>query len=337
MLSAAATTKPRAPRRPRHNRQKALGGSEIAAVMGLSPWMSPVQLWKEKTGRAAPPPVDPVREGILRRGQRLEPIVREMAIDKLRQRGLRVELISKNRRVYDEQLPWLTSEIDFEVVLDGVVEIDGAEVVFRDEPVTADCKTATGHARRAWGEEDTDAIPLYYTAQFMQGLGLTGRQRCLCAALIGLDDVALYWVQREDDIVAAMRARAVDFWVNHVQADVAPDPIKYADITELYPVDNGRTLEATDEIAAAAREHRSLGLQMKALDARRQALALQIGDYLEAHRTLTIGGRPAYTLATSDTARLNLAALRRDHGDLLALYEERGTTRALRPNNNFRG
>ena len=305
--------------------------------MGISPWQTPVELWKDKTGRAEPRPADPIREGILRRGQRLEPIVREMAIDKLRQRGLQVELIAKNKRYFDPELPWLTSEIDFELVLSGVTEIAGAEVSFNGEPVTADCKTAAGFARRAWGVEDTDDMPLYYAAQFMQGLGLTGRRRCLCAALIGLDDVALYWVERDDVTIAAMRQRAHSFWVDHVLADVPPDPIRYADISELYPVDNGRTVEATEEIAAAAREHRSLGLQIKALDARRQALALQIGDYLEDFKTLTIGGRPAYSLASSESVKVDMAAMRRAHPGLVALFEERGQTRSLRPNNNFRG
>lgn len=332
MTAAAA-----APRVKRHDRRKYLGGSEIAAVMGISPWQTPVDLWRAKTGREEPRKVDPVREGILRRGRKLEPIVRAMAIDKLRQRGLGVELVAKNKRYYDRDLPWLTSEIDFEVILSGVAEVDGTEVRFDRELVTADCKTAAGFARRHWGDEDTDAMPLYYAAQFMQGLDLTGRDRCLCAALIGLDDVALYWVTRDDVTIAAMRERAEVFWVDHVLADVPPAPIKYADISELYPVDNGRTLEATEDIAAAARQHRSLGLQVKALEAQRAALALEIGDYLREFQTLTIDGKTAYTLSTSDRTVVNLEALRRQHAGLVALFEERTSTRILRPNTHFRG
>jgi putative phage-type endonuclease len=330
-------TPARAPRQRRHDRRKFLGGSEIAAVMGISPWQTPVELWKDKTGRAEPRAFDAAREGILRRGKRLEPIVRAMAIDKMRERGLQVELVAKNRRYYDREMPWLTSEIDFEVVLSGVAEIDGTEVRFSRELVTADCKTAAGFARRHWGQEDTDAMPLYYAAQFMQGLDLTGRDRCLCAALIGLDDVALYWVTRDDVTIGAMRQRAQSFWVDHVLADVPPDPIKYADIRELYPVDNGRTLEATEEIAAAAREHRSLGRQIKTLEAQRDALALEIGDYLQEFQTLTIDGKKACTLTGGESVRVDLAAMRRQHDGLVALFEERKPTRVLRHNTNFRG
>ncbi len=328
---------PNAKPRTRFNRDKVLGATDIGAVLGISPWKTPVELWKEKTGRAAPRRADPIREGIFRRGKRLEPIVRAMSVDKLQQRGLQVELVGKNQRYYDRELPWLTSEIDFEVILSGVAEIDGVEVRFNRELVTADCKTTAGFARRHWGAEDTDAIPLHYAAQFMQGISLRNVDRCLCAALIGLDDVALYWITRDDVTIAAMRQRAEAFWVDHVLADIPPDPIRYADISELYPVDNGRTLEATDEIAAAAREHRSLGLQVKALEAQRAALALQIGDYLREFQTLTIDGEKAYTLSTTETTRLDVAALRREHADLAALFEDTTSARVLRPNTHFRG
>lgn len=331
---SAAAAKPRA--KP-HDRRKFLGGSEIAAVLGISPWTTPVELWQAKTGRGKVRPVDPIREGILRRGRRLEPIVRAMAIDKLRERGLQVELVAKNKRYFDATLPWLTSEIDFEVILSGVAEVDGVEVRFNRELVTADCKTAAGFARRHWGEEDTDAMPVYYAAQFMSGLDLTGLDRCLCAALIGLDDVALYWISRDDVTIAAIRQRAKAFWVDHVLADVPPDAIKYSDISELYPVDNGRTLEATDDIAAVARQHRSLGLQVKALEAQRAGLALEIGDYLREFQTLTIEGRTAYTLNSSERTSVNLEALRRQHAGLVELFEERKPTRILRPNTHFRG
>lgn len=331
---STTATKPRA--KP-HDRRKFLGGSEIPAVLGISPWQTPVELWKAKTGRAEPRIVDPVREGILRRGRRLEPIVRAMAIDKLRQRGLQVELVAKNKRYFDAEMPWLTSEIDFEVILSGVAEVDGVEVRFDRELVTADCKTAAGFARRHWGEEDTDAMPVYYAAQFMQGIDLVGVDRCLCAALIGLDDVALYWIARDDVTIAAMRQRAESFWVENVLGDVAPEPVKYSDISELYPVDNGRTLEATDEIADAARQHRSLGLRVKALEAQRAALALEIGDYLREFQTLTVDGKKAYTLNSSERTTVNLEALRRQHPGLVALFEERTPTRILRPSTHFRG
>ena len=327
----------RKPRAKKHDRRKMLGGSDAAAVMGLSPWATPVQLWMEKTGRAPERKPDPIRERILNRGKKLEPIVLAMVVDKLRERGVEVEIVAKNRRYADVSYPWLSVEIDFELALTGTLTINGEDVRFDEHLVNGDCKTVTGFARKKWGDEDTEDVPIEYAAQFMAGLGVTGREFCLVAALIGLDDVAIYWLKRDEVTLNGMWPKLVDFWEQHVLADVPPDPLKYSDITALYPVDNGRTVEATPEVAEAARAHRQIGLQIKRLEAQREMHQLALGEYLADFKTLTIDGRPAYTLASFESRAIDTAALRRQHPSIAALYERRDMVRALRPNTNFRG
>ncbi|MGH3923507.1 MAG: YqaJ viral recombinase family protein, partial [Pseudonocardiaceae bacterium] len=52
-------------------REDGLGGSEIAAVMGLSPWESRFSLWHRKAGR-----LDPVQESPeMEWGKRLEDVI----------------------------------------------------------------------------------------------------------------------------------------------------------------------------------------------------------------------------------------------------------------------
>lgn len=327
----------RKPRAKPHDRRRHLGGSDAAAVMGLSPWATPVQLWMEKTGRAPERKPDPMRERILARGKKLEPIVLAMVVDKLRERGVDVEIVGKNQRYSDENFPWLSVEIDFELVISGVLTINGEDVRFDKHLINGDCKTVTGFARKKWGAEDTEDVPIEYAAQFMTGLGVTGREFCLVAALIGLDDVAIYWVKRDEVTLAAMWPKLVEFWEEHVLADVAPDPLKYADITALYPTDNGLTVEATPEVAEAARAHRRIGREIEALKAQRDMLQLQLGEYLADFKTLTVDGRPAYTLSSWTDRSIDTDALRRAHPSIAALFERNGTVRALRPNKNFRG
>ena len=36
-------------------RKRGIGGSDVAAIMGLSPWKSPLEVWLEKTNRAESP------------------------------------------------------------------------------------------------------------------------------------------------------------------------------------------------------------------------------------------------------------------------------------------
>lgn len=314
------------------DRKTFLGGSDAAAVMGLSPWHTPVDLWRLKTGRAQPRAMSPGRMRQLERGKRLEPVVLEMVLDKLREQGVDVELVARNQRYQDAEHDFLSVEIDFELRLTGTVTIGEERHYLQGELVNGDAKTVTGFARKKWGEEDTEEVPVEYAAQFMMGLDVAPgcRRLCLVAALIGLDDVAIYWIKRDDDTIAGMRQQLVSFWRDHVLADVPPDPLRYSDIRALYPTDNGRTYEATPEIAEKLAQLREVSTSLSQLKERQQALQLDVAEYLGGHTRLTVNGREVATFKAHIDSRLDEAALRRSHPDLCALFERNTPVRVLR-------
>jgi hypothetical protein len=55
----------------------AYGGSDMAAILGISPWVSQAQLYREKTNRKSAP-VAPGTQAAYDRGHRAEPVIREM-------------------------------------------------------------------------------------------------------------------------------------------------------------------------------------------------------------------------------------------------------------------
>lgn len=57
-------------------RNKKIGASDAAIIIGWSPWKSSIQLWMEKTGKSNPP--DLSDNFYVQRGVRLEPSVRGM-------------------------------------------------------------------------------------------------------------------------------------------------------------------------------------------------------------------------------------------------------------------
>ena len=57
-------------------RAKGIGGSEAAAIVGLSPWCSNVELWQRKTGRKAAPDISD--NAAVRYGHDAEPLIRKL-------------------------------------------------------------------------------------------------------------------------------------------------------------------------------------------------------------------------------------------------------------------
>jgi predicted phage-related endonuclease len=298
--------------------------------MGLSPWATPVDLWMQKTGRTPKEAPDPRRQRMFDRGHKLEPFIREMAIEKLRSEGLDVELLACNARYTDPEHSFLSCEIDFELKLTGVAIIGGREHRFDREHVNADAKSVSGFARKKWGEVDTEDVPIEYAAQFMHGLMVTGRRACLVAALRSFDDVEIYWTLRDDETIAAMRPRLVDFWLNHVVADVPPDPLKFDDIKALFPLDNGLAVEATQDIADKVEQLREVKARLKEYEEAEDALKYEIAEHISPHTRLTFGGRDLMTWKGQNDTRLDLEAFRAAHPDIAARFTRTKVVRVLR-------
>lgn len=300
------------------DRTRMLGGSDVAAILGLSEWRTIVDVWLEKIGDVAPDAhVSPEKSRILERGKKLEPYVIDMGLHKLRERGHHVELLARNKRYAHPEHPWLQVEIDAEFLLDG-------------EHINVDAKTVTGFARDKWGEEDSEDVPMDYAAQFMTGLNVTGRRRCLALALIGLDDVMPFWVVRDDETFGWIMADLITFWTVNVQQRIAPEPQRLADVKSLHPLGNGRTVDATADIAGKVEQIRALGTQARQLTAQREELKRDVAAYLAQYTQLTVNGRPAATFREQDETDVDIAAMRRQHPDWVAMFERTTTRRVLR-------
>ena len=207
-----------------HDRTKFLGGSDIAAILGISPWKTAVDLWLDKI---KPRTDDGRNAGAKRRGSRLEPYILDMIRE---EHGL--EIVASNQRYIDAQVPYFAAEIDAET---------------EDENI--EIKTVHPFKSKEWGELETDQLPIHYVAQVQWGLGVHQRQRCRVFALIG-DDLRPYVVERDEETIGALRSKASEFWERYVLTNLRP-PLDYADsktldtLRKLYPGTDGSTIEAT--------------------------------------------------------------------------------------------
>ena len=85
-----------------------IGSSDIASVLGANKWRTSVELWLEKT-RRAPLIIDsPDKKRRLKRGKRLEPVIRTMVAEDY---GLSV--LEVNQRHVHPDHSFMRAEIDF--------------------------------------------------------------------------------------------------------------------------------------------------------------------------------------------------------------------------------
>jgi putative phage-type endonuclease len=239
------------------DRQKFLGGSDVAAIFGVSPWRTPLDLYLDKiTPRAEQPKIDPEKKKFFARRKRQEPVVAEMLADEYGIVVTRLSLDDNPNRYIDEEHPFLAAEIDFEFLMSPEVREH-----FPDRPdfaaisdgtlLNGEIKTVHPFKASEWGEEGSEEVPIHYAAQGMHGLGVTRRPAVLIAALFGLDKLVCFPVMRDEETIAAMRKKAIAFWTENVLKRVPPDPVNIDDVTRMYAGMKGRPVNLSDEAHTA--------------------------------------------------------------------------------------
>jgi putative phage-type endonuclease len=292
-----------------------IGGSDAAAILGVSRWKSAFQLYQEKIG-AYVEESNPARDKVLNRGKRWEPVVVEMFIDELILRGHEVGVLARNARYDDPEFPFLSCEIDLELRIDG-------------EEVNGEIKTVHPFAAKDWGEEGTDEIPVYYVAQGMHGLMIKPRRRTIVAALIGVDDLRIHELVRDDELIAIMRQKEVEFW-GRIQNRNAPEPTESQDVKWLYAKDAGTVAEADDALALLCQELKDQKALAKNLEKMIKTLSTTIQARMGEAATLLYRDRPIATWKSQSARRLDAEALAAAHPAISEAFHKTNEFRVLR-------
>lgn len=303
------------------DRRGFLGGSDIAAMLGVSPWKTPYQLWEEKMGMQDETEDSEQRSKILKRGKRLEPVVMEMLQDEY-------DLIITDRNVVhvDAEYDWMRAEIDFEYLL-----ADGSTG-------NGDVKTVHPYAAKDWGDSGTDQVPPYYVAQFQWGMMVKPRNVCAVAGLIGSDDLRLYYVPRDEELISIIRERAIHFWNNHVLAGVPPPAQSKEDAERILSRFDGISVVASDDLRKKIAYLKGVKAAEKRLELRREeyetAIKLTLSLATENAEgkgfAITDGVKTLATWNPQTISRIDTKALKELHPDVATEVTKQSTFRVLR-------
>jgi putative phage-type endonuclease len=210
-------------------RRTGIGGSDAAAAVGLNPYMSPLELWLDKTGRGEglprPDPADttsPTYWGTL-----LEPIVAAVYTQQTGNKVRKVNAVLRHRSI-----PWMLANIDREIV-----GVPGVQVL--------ECKTAGEFGARLW----RDGVPEYVQLQVQHQLAVTGKQAAHVAVLLCGQALEVHRIERDDALIGRLIELESQFW-HFVESDTPPpaDGSDSADraLRHLSP-GNGGTVDFTDD------------------------------------------------------------------------------------------
>lgn len=227
-------------------RRKHVTATDIAALFGVDPYRSAVDVWMNKTqGRE-----DDFTNLRMESGKALEPLIKATYT---KQTGN--ELVG----CYDYQMGIMEDEHISCTPDDLLVNCEGG----------LECKWNVYTSIYAKGTPDTVRI------QCAVGMMVYELEKWDLAVMTPWDDdsIEVYELFREENAETKIKARVKDFWENHVLTGVAPDPVVPGDSVKLWPKSDEKVLESdAPELIELATNVISLGTAEKQIKDKREGI-----------------------------------------------------------------
>lgn len=284
-------------------KQKGIGGSDVATILGLNPYKTPFTLWLEKTGQIQPPVLN---NEYIEWGNILEPVIREKFA---KETGFEV---TENH--------WVMLHVEHDFL---VANIDG-EVIdpqFAGEKGVLEIKTAGERMRDQWEE----GPPHHYMLQLQHYLAVLDYSYGYIAVLIGGNTFRYFLVERDDYVIDHIIQASANF-MHMVENNISPEISGHqADsdyLGKAFPEDNGEIGELDQTLEMFAEQYFELNQKIKSLQEQadwiKNKIKLEMKDFRILKSDSIFINMPTIKKVSFDTKQFEL-----DHPELYEKYKNK--------------
>lgn len=292
VLTANANT----PEWLRARKQGGLGASEVAAVLGLSKWSTPLGVYLNKLTDDASDDMTEWQEW----GHRLEEPIAGWVEDT---QGLAV--IESPGLIQSEEYPWLMCTPD--------------RVTDNGEPL--ELKTSDRFMASDWEL----GVPDNYRIQVLVQMIVLGARKGYLAVLHGGNRPEFHVIDWDQEAADQIIRITREFWEGHVLAKVPPEPVTSSEAALAYPTPADVPVEGGEALYEAWGAYGLLQAEQVDIAERIEAMKLTLQKAMADATALTYEGKPLFTWKPrKGSARLDTAALKAAHPDIYAQFIKQG-------------
>jgi putative phage-type endonuclease len=289
-----------------------IGGTDIGAILGLSPYKTPLALWSELVSGESNPHRDLLH---LRFGKHNESFVAHEY-----ERESQLFTVEHRPTLFHKEHGFMFGHIDRFVqdMPDTPAVIDGVVTAQR----LLECKTSSAFNKNDWGEAGTDQVPPLYLVQCAWYLAITECEAADLAVLIGNSDFRIYTIERDLELEGLILSHASSFWHEHVLGRTPPKPINSKDAAVLFPKESpALSVEADVPLIKSIDQYQAACEKVQTLSDECERLKLEILNYMGHAEKLTYQGK---TIATwkcaKSSSRIDTKALAKAHPEIAANF-----------------
>lgn len=275
-----------------------IGGSDVAAVLGLSKFKSRYQVWLDKTGQLTE---ELPENDAMKAGRKLEPVIADWY-----EEFTGKKVVKDNKIRIHQDHPFLIANIDRLIMPQngegrGILEI----------------KTTNGFYFRRW----EDAVPLEYYYQLQHYLNVCDSFWGEFAILVDGRHLNIVPIERDQATIDAMTELLTRFWNENVLCQIPPEPLNVEEVDAIYKAAQpGMALEADSKTEDAYHKLLSLKSDIKLLEAEAESYELAIKQYMGEAEFLMSSGNPLATWKSVTSNRFDTTEFKKYHPDLYDKY-----------------
>lgn len=243
-------------------RKNYLGGTDLAAICGLSPYRTALDVYLDKTS-------DDIAEdtnSAMHWGTLLEEVI---AKEYAQVTGQTIEI--EPNTIYHPEYKFLGANIDRWV---------------GDKEYVLECKTAGFTKAKEWGDLGTDQIPESYLVQVAYYAAICNVPKVDIAVLIGGQDFRIYTYNRDKNLEEKLIKIACNFWHNHIEKKVPPKCVNTRDTFNLFPQSNNKQITAKDEILTKLEELKMAREEENRIQTTIEKLKVEIQEFMQDYDVL---------------------------------------------------
>ncbi len=297
-------------------RRGGIGGSEVAALLGLSPWKTPYQVWEEKLGLAK----EVEETEAMKWGNRNEKHIIDDMLECLELRDCWLE--DDDTKKVSEYMRGTADALIFETKKNGRFNAPGKlQCIF---------EAKTSRNGNGFGEDGTDEIPEHYMCQVQHYLEVFDCEQAYLGCLIAGSELRIYPIPRNKDIGKLLRDTCDRFWQDYVLTKTPPPPSTYKECSKVWKKSNESYTFADQDIRDLIVKIKEGQATIKELEALVDSQKKELCTFLAESEGVQDNGKPLATWKNQTTKRLDVEALKTEQPAIYEMFLKTTKSRVLR-------
>lgn len=245
-------------------RKQGIGGSDVGAILGLSKWKTPLDVYMDKTGKSEPS--------------------EQTTWQKI---GHQVEehiLIP----FFEEKYATTVNKLDTKLHKDYSFLLANVDGVALDGKILIECKNVGGYKNTdEWGEAGSDQVPYNYHVQCLHYMEVLNIDECILIALFGGNKIEEFRIKRNKEVYKIILQKLKIFWTQNVLKNVPPEPKNISDMKILFPfAKENSSVQANIETLKNISKIKELQEQKKEIESKIRNREIKLKSFMKDHEIL---------------------------------------------------